>query len=692
MIDNRTVLRKEDFLNGYAKKQLIQIGAILVVGLVAFGCKSTITNHTNDKPQVVPYHAEGWNVRRAANFHGVYVQANGYSECSACHGITTYGGSSGISCLNCHNLTILGCTGCHGGKDNTTGAPPYGLSHDSLPTDIAVGAHTAHVQGSVFSDGIPCQSCHRVPTLLADAGHLGEDSVADINFAGLSGTQAGWTRISTTCAGTYCHGNFTGGSPTNAPNWTAPGSVLCGSCHDAGLDPAKLGWKHQFHVAEGRLKCADCHYSVVDTAGHISGLSLHVNGVIDTLTRDTALCQVCHGPNGRAGCTGCHGGIDNQTGAPPLGLRDETLTSQRAVGAHTTHVKGKVVSDGINCRDCHTVPTSIAAPGHIGPDSIAELAFSPLAGAITDWNRTTNSCRDSYCHGNFTGGKPANAPVWTGTNQAQCGSCHDVSAPAASLAWKHDVHINVAGLKCLDCHYNVVDSNLAITGLPRHVNGVADTLTRNVAVCAVCHSSGASSCVTCHGGTNNQTGAPPRGLRGETATSQRAVGAHSVHLSGNLLSNGFACTECHVLPATIISTGHLGADSIAEITWGPFTGLATSWSRTTNRCSNSYCHGNFAGGKTTNTPVWTGTNQANCGTCHDVGTTPSLLGGRHSKHVSGENLACYQCHNATVNASKTIIGKAVHINHQNTVQFSAGGTYSGGTCSSIGCHGTKNWF
>lgn len=224
------------------------------------------------------------------------------------------------------------------------------------------------------------------------------------------------------------------------------------------------------------------------------------------------------------------------------------------------------------------------------------------------------------------------------------------------------------------------------------MDGAVDTMTRDAALCAVCHTGGAGSCVRCHGGTDNQTGAPPEGLRGETATSARAVGAHTVHLSGGSQSSGFACGECHSVPVSIISAGHLGADSIAEMTWGPITGNATAWSRTTNQCTNSYCHGNFTGGKTTNVPVWTGANQATCGSCHDVGTTPSQLGGRHSLHVGSKNIACYRCHNATVNSSNAIIGKSVHINRQNTVQFSGGGNYSNGTCSSIGCHGSESWF
>ena len=676
-------------MNSTHQRFVIGISAIVIAGALSLGCKTQITNPAPDKLKV-PYHSIGWTVIDSSNFHGVYVKQNGFFSCSECHGITSYGGSSGISCLNCHNLTIVGCTGCHGGKDNASGAPPYSIHHDSLATDLGVGAHSAHLTGKTFSDGFSCQTCHKVPIAIADKGHFGDDSIAEVTFSDISGATSTWTRTTATCAQTYCHGNFTGGDATTKQIWNAPGSVVCGSCHDDGADPALLAWKHEFHIIEGGLQCADCHATVVDTGKQIIGKALHVNGQIEFAVRDSSLCASCHNGSG-VGCTACHGGIDNQTGAPPLGLRDETATNQRAVGAHTTHVEGKSISNGIRCSDCHTVPTSIASPNHLGADSIAELTFSSLSGAASNWNRTNNSCANTYCHGNFTGGKPANTPAWTSGNQAACGSCHDVGSNAALLQWKHDFHVNSAGLKCTECHYGIVDSTLGIKSLSLHVNGLVDTLTRDAAVCAICHSGGGLSCVSCHGGTDNQTGAPPKGLRGEIITTQRAVGAHSVHLSGNAISNGFACTECHVVPASVASPGHFGPDSIAELTWGPITGGATLFSRTTNRCSNSYCHGNFSGGKTANAPIWTGSNQSSCGSCHDVGANPGQLGGRHDKHVAEENIACYRCHNATVNSSNAIIGKSVHINRQNTVQFSAGGNYTNGTCSSIGCHDPEQW-
>jgi len=201
----------------------------------------------------------------------------------------------------------------------------------------------------------------------------------------------------------------------------------------------------------------------------------------------------------------------------------------------------------------------------------------------------------------------------------------------------------------------------------------------------------AASCISCHGGGDNATGAPPSGLRGETATSMRVVGAHTRHLAGGTIANGFPCTECHTVPAEVGSPGHLDADSVAELTWGGLAGAQSIWNRSTNTCSQTYCHGNFSGGDINNAPVWTSSGQATCGSCHDVGNNPNLLGGEHRKH-DDKNIDCYRCHASTVSATLDIIGMATHVNDQNEVVFSSGnGTYTNGRCSSVGCHGTKDW-
>ncbi len=338
------------------------------------------------------------------------------------------------------------------------------------------------------------------------------------------------------------------------------------------------------------------------------------------------------------------------------------------------------------------VPASLLSSGHLGADSLAEVIWGNISGASSQWNRTARTCANTYCHGNFTGGKTTNAPVWTGANQAACGSCHDAGSNPSSLQWKHGIHATW-GLQCNDCHSSVVNGSLQIIDKVRHVNGTIDTLTRDASLCNRCHGTGPDRCTVCHGGNDNQTGAPPQGLRGETATSAVAVGAHTGHVEVSDIANAFDCNLCHTKPATVIAPGHLAVDSLAEITWHGISGTSGVWNRTSKTCVSTYCHGNFPGGKTANAPIWTGTGQATCGSCHDVGTSPSALGGEHDKHVREEGFPCQRCHASTVSTTLTITGKALHINGANNVNFFPNtGSYSNGTCSDpAGCHGNEHW-
>jgi predicted CxxxxCH...CXXCH cytochrome family protein len=602
-------------------------------------------------------------------------------------------------CNVCHSGGTQSCVGCHGGIDNQTGAPPKGLRGEMHASTRAVGAHSKHLSGGIFAAALACSGCHTVPATMLDPGHLGTDSVAELTWHGISNQTGGasWNRTSNSCAATYCHGNFPGGKAGNIPVWTSVNQATCGSCHDAGTQPAELLWKHEFHVSVAGLKCADCHAQVVDLSNNITDLDLHVNGAIDTLTRDTVLCNSCHG-SGTQSCTVCHGGTDNQTGAPPKGLHGEILSSTQAVGAHSRHLSGGQVANGRSCSNCHIVPSSVLETSHLGADSIAEITWSGISNKSggANWSRVSNKCGSVYCHGNFVGGKAGNAPTWNSTSQATCGSCHDAGTQPSLLLWKHDTHVTLAGLICADCHGNVVNGALTIIDRDLHVNGNVDTLTQTPAKCAKCHSGGADRCIRCHGGTNSLAGDPPNGLRGETAISTLAVGAHDKHLRGGSISDGGACLDCHVVPAQITTAGHLAADSVAEIIWGNYANKngGAAWNRTTRTCASTYCHGNFSGGKSTNAPTWTGTNQAACGSCHDTGASPSLLRGRHSLHV-GEGIGCYQCHSATVNSSKAIIGLSLHINNVNNVSFWNGtGSYTASSrqCSNPGgCHGGETW-
>jgi len=687
-------------MHGLSKNIISAKSLLLSALIVAITIFSGCSDERN--PTTLPdAHPASWMDKSSADFHGSYVGSSGFEACKVCHGTDLDGGKVQVSCVECHSTLNEKCAACHGGLANESGAPPYGLRGETSDTTVAVGAHTVHLEGSALAGGIPCNSCHNVPLFILDSLHLDlgaeyVDSVAEIAWHGLAdGSGAVWDHDARTCTGTYCHGNFSGGDNTNVPVWTDENQADCGSCHDTGDDPASLGWKHAYHVGGIGLSCGECHSSIIDTLNNITEPSLHVNGVIDTLVRDQAVCDDCHG-TGPISCTFCHGGIDNQTGAPPVGLSGETSTTDIAVGAHTSHLEGEFITNGFNCTQCHILPATISDPGHIDADSVAELTWGTLAGNQSDWNRNTATCTGTYCHGNFAGGYADNSPVWTESSQAHCGSCHDIGYTPSDLGWRHGYHVSDAGLKCADCHSSVVDASLTIIGRDLHVNGAADTLVGDTAVCNQCHGPNGFSCIACHGGIDNETGAPPEGLRGETSTATLPVGAHTSHVSDGSLADAFDCDACHIKPDSINNPGHLGIDSVAEITWGdiaPATGAL--WSHETGTCTGTYCHGNFAGGKTSNIPIWTGSNQAQCGSCHDVGTNPSQLRGRHERHVSEEGLACYRCHSTTVNSTNSIIGQAVHIDGNFDVSFSSGaGIYSNGTCTGVGggCHGTENWY
>ncbi|MCX6832283.1 MAG: hypothetical protein NT028_09155 [candidate division Zixibacteria bacterium] len=115
------------------------------------------------------------------------------------------------------------------------------------------------------------------------------------------------------------------------------------------------------------------------------------------MTRDPTVCNLCHGP-GQGSCTTCHGGIGNQTGAPPKGLRGETLINQIAVGAYTSYISVGIVANACDCSQCHAKPTKVADPGHMGLDSLAEVIWGGIAGSSSKWNRTTKACSNIYCH------------------------------------------------------------------------------------------------------------------------------------------------------------------------------------------------------------------------------------------------------------------------------------------------------
>jgi len=243
------------------------------------------------------------------------------------------------------------------------------------------------------------------------------------------------------------------------------------SVHAEGwTDPASTNFHGKAIVADSwnMRSCRTCHGT--DYTGGVAEAS----------------CRRCHtGTGGPENCATCHG--DPNSPAPPKDLAGNTSTASPGVGAHTKHVQGGSLAPKVWCYECHTVPTSVYAAGHVDSDLPAEVPMNgPLASTVSagimpapshDYGALT--CSDSYCHGNWRSERAtspysfaytdsfmigANAiPVWTGGSaEAACGTCHGL--PPAG-------HIPVSIAICGDCHLGVVDADGKIADKTLHING-----------------------------------------------------------------------------------------------------------------------------------------------------------------------------------------------------------------------------
>jgi predicted CxxxxCH...CXXCH cytochrome family protein len=630
------------------------------------------------------------------------------------------------------------CTSCHGGTDNTTGAPPVDASgSDASP---AVGAHTAHVNAQVA-----CTACHGPNP--GGSGH-NDGQPTEIAFTGTAvadGATPTYDSGSRTCSGVYCHGATRADGTATAPLWTG-GTLGCSSCHG---DPPLSVPPH----TASTTNCGLCH-TAVPGPNHVNGsvnlLDVHPAGYSTPTLHgpdaiaDIATCQNCHGadfdgdfgPSCNAchddagwsatalttNCTFCHGTKTKPTfdfatapelAAPPEGVAGATAATDPTVGAHQAHLGGSVL-----CTECHTVPTGL---GHIADGAAgAEIVFGPLAGQGTTptFDGGTQTCTN-YCHGATLAGGTATAPVWTGSGLG-CSSCH--GNPPIGVA-PH----SASTTSCSDCH-------TAVPG-PDHVNGTVNLLDihpagyadpavhgpdaiADIASCQGCHGSDfngvfgpscnachetagwsatalTTNCTFCHGtktkptfdfGATPQLAAPPEAVDG--STTGPSVGAHQAHLVGDAYSNGFACVQCHAVPADLahVADGAAGAD----FTWGPLAaqGTTPTFDAGALTCTN-YCHGATINTTAPLSPAWTASSAA-CNACHL--SRPST--GLHTNIPAHNAAPCTYCHIDYV--QDTTVNLAFHVNGARDVVFLRAGGAPGETftlttawtnCSA--CHGNN---
>jgi predicted CxxxxCH...CXXCH cytochrome family protein len=179
-----------------------------------------------------------------------------------------------------------------------------------------------------------------------------------------------------------------------------------------------------------------------------------------------------------------------------------------------------------------------------------------------------------------------------------------------------------------------------------------------------------SDCTACHGQPPTGNGFP------------NTDGAHLAHAA--LPGVGNNCSICHS-DAAHNDQVDLGFPAAYDAKSG------TAIDNMDGTCSSISCHGGQQ------TPDWwTGSLSVNtqCASCHTPGTTQynSQNSGEHSRHRSYD---CTVCHNSAKmsNHFGNLATPAFETSPAGTVGGGSTrvGSYSGGTCSSISCHGSESW-
>lgn len=187
------------------------------------------------------------------------------------------------------------------------------------------------------------------------------------------------------------------------------------------------------------------------------------------------------------------------------------------------------------------------------------------------------------------------------------------------------------------------------------------------ASCLKCHEQRPDACNTCHSKSGPQTG------------------AHLMHTMAAPAGAGLACRECHTVPESWSTPGHILDDRgqldppPAEVVFGDtarllpyprglFGGPAPQYAAGT--CSNVYCHAPRAddAAATNAAPRWRDKPGRSCASCH--GQPPA-------DHPVGE---CSTCHAAVIDGAGQLKTGALHLDGKVSLGDDSG------TCSA--CHGT----
>jgi predicted CxxxxCH...CXXCH cytochrome family protein len=354
------------------------------------------------------------------------------------------------------------------------------------------------------------------------------------------------------------------------------------------------------------------------------------------------------------------------------------------------------------CNDCHINPDESTNNIKL----ISENVLTPLGRRPVSFTMLTSTTATTGVFGN------EQRPVQNGSANI-CEVCHhntkfhQYSSGKQVAAGSPLTHHN--GGDCMECHPH--------RGGFKYVGGAED-------------------CVSCHGYPPTrqiEMVSPPLNALGNSPADYGAHSRHAVDLK-------MACTTCHnnytrnpmgntniEMGFAIRSSNYKGfAGSVSNgtiivsanynklYTWAsnsPGTLLVESPNQSVPSCS-VYCHGGWTGGGGTNpVPTWVGSNQAECGACHNYTNADPPETGSHLKHASsglflengvtvgGLNMACSKCHGAFTgytsarhvngNVEWDLSGIAANATYKGSVKGGTGKIALGegfGSCANLYCH------
>ncbi|MCK9409564.1 MAG: CxxxxCH/CxxCH domain-containing protein [Bacteroidetes bacterium] len=449
-------------------------------------------------------HDKSFGDSTSANFHTKFIQSKEYDiqSCKQCHGDKLDGKGVAVkSCLTCHTsvhdatfgdstslnyharfiqsngYNVASCQTCHGTKFDGKGVAKkncqtcHSSVHDkSFGNSASPNFHAKFIQGANY-EVESCKQCH--------------GTSFDGKGVALKSCKTCHASVHDKSFGDATSPNFhTKYLQSNNYEVTS-----CQQCHGTSFDGKGVTKK----------SCYQCHTVMHDkTFGDQASPNFHAN-FIKSSNYNLVQCQSCHGPqyngngvavkscvtchnqqSGPENCSTCHGGATNA--APPKDLSGNTLATFRGVGAHQTHLNGESISKGFSCNECHVVPATLSAVGHIDASVNAEVVFnggSKFFKADAGYNASTISCANTYCHGNFTGGNNLTM-TWNNTlsSAAACGTCHGDATKSTlkEKAFPKSGHNRFGTISsdCSTCHVKVVDAALNIINPSLHVNGIVD--------------------------------------------------------------------------------------------------------------------------------------------------------------------------------------------------------------------------